>query len=528
MTELVLGPLLRYIDDDTATVWVETDRPCAVRVLDSVAPTFCVAGHHYALVTVRGLDGPTPYEVHLDGERVWPRDGAAPSIIRPVDDPERLTAMFGSCHFDRTAGDGRDREGPDALTACAAQLASAPEPDHPDVLLLLGDQVYADQTTPSVRRELAARRSLHRPPGHEIANFEEYTILYRYAWSDPQVRWLLSTVPSMMIFDDHDVRDDWNTSRAWREQMSAHPWWRERLLGGLISYWIYQHIGNLSPDELERDEVYLEATRVGRHGDALPVLREMAAAADREEHGTKGVRFSYARDLGPARLIVLDTRCGRILETADRAMLSKTDFAWLRALAEVDRRHLVIGCSLPWLLPPAVHHAQTWNERACHRGSRLAEQVRQGADLEHWAAFRDSFDRLAELLGDTAASMHAPATINVLSGDVHHSYLAEAHYPRPLRSRVTQLTCSPLHNRAPRWMRAPLRLAWSDALARRLRSRAERAGAAPLPLRWRKTDGPFFDNTIAELHFAGPSARVRLLEATSHGDLAEICHRRLH
>ncbi|MGW1633884.1 hypothetical protein, partial [Streptomyces anthocyanicus] len=30
-----------------------------------------------------------------------------------------------------------------------------------------------------------------------------------------EVRWLLSTVPSCMIFDDHDVIDDWNTSAAW-------------------------------------------------------------------------------------------------------------------------------------------------------------------------------------------------------------------------------------------------------------------------------------------------------------------------
>ena len=48
-----------------------------------------------------------------------------------------------------------------------------------------------------------------------MADFEEYTRLYREAWADPVVRWVLSTVPVSMIFDDHDVRDDWNTSAAW-------------------------------------------------------------------------------------------------------------------------------------------------------------------------------------------------------------------------------------------------------------------------------------------------------------------------
>ena len=38
--------------------------------------TFRVADHHFALVHVTGLEPgtTTPYEVRLDGERVWPLD----------------------------------------------------------------------------------------------------------------------------------------------------------------------------------------------------------------------------------------------------------------------------------------------------------------------------------------------------------------------------------------------------------------------------------------------------------------------
>lgn len=526
VTELVLGPLLRYVDRSRATVWVETENPCTVQVLDTTEHTFQVGGHHYALLTVH-LSGPTPYQVRLDDRVVWPEADASPSIIRPITSPDRLTALFGSCHFDRPA-EGRDRHGPDALTATAARLAGTPENERPDLLALLGDQVYADQPTPQVRRELAEHRDLRRPPGEEIANFEEYALLYRRAWQDPPVRWLLSTLPTMMIFDDHDVRDDWNTSRAWRTAMSGEAWWRERLLGGLIAYWIYQHIGNLDPDDLAADPVYREVLEVGRHGDALPVLRDMAARADRERDGEKGVRWSYARDLGGVRLVVLDTRCGRILETGDRAMLSDGEFAWLREVAAADRAHLVLASSLPWLLPHAVHHLQSWNERACSGPhADRAEKLRQAGDLEHWAAFRDSFDRLAQLIGDRAARPDAPATISVLSGDVHHSYFAEADYPRPLNSRVTQLTCSPLHNQAPTYLRAPLRAAWSRTPARLLDRLSHRAGVAPLPLNWRRTDGPFFGNAIAELEFHGPRAQVTLWEATTDDTLEKSCVRQL-
>ena len=50
MPELVLGPLLRYLSDTEATIWVETSEPCEVEVLGHREPTFQVGRHHFALV----------------------------------------------------------------------------------------------------------------------------------------------------------------------------------------------------------------------------------------------------------------------------------------------------------------------------------------------------------------------------------------------------------------------------------------------------------------------------------------------
>ena len=141
-----------------------------------------------------------------------------------------------------------------------------------------------------------------------MADFEEYTRLYWETWGDPVLRWLLSTVPTAMIFDDHDISDDWNTSAAWVEHMRAMPWWEERITSGLASYWLYQHLGNLSPDDLDDDPVW---PKVREAGDATRVLREFAARADQEIEGT---RWSYKRDFGKTRLVVIDSRCGRVLE----------------------------------------------------------------------------------------------------------------------------------------------------------------------------------------------------------------------
>ena len=48
-----------------------------------------------------------------------------------------------------------------------------------------------------------------------------------------------------MIFDDHEVHDDWNISDSWIEEMRAKPWWHERVTGAFMAYFLYQHLGNL-------------------------------------------------------------------------------------------------------------------------------------------------------------------------------------------------------------------------------------------------------------------------------------------
>src|SRR5918992_2849421 len=112
---------------------------------------------------------------------------------------------------------------------------------------MLGDQVYADEVSLETRAFIRKRRDVREPPGEEVADFEEYTWLYRESWGDPTIRWLFSTVSCSMTVDDHDVHDDWRISAAWVREMESQDWWKERECAAIASYWIYQYIGNLSP-----------------------------------------------------------------------------------------------------------------------------------------------------------------------------------------------------------------------------------------------------------------------------------------
>ncbi|WP_455356129.1 alkaline phosphatase D family protein [Streptomyces sp. SYSU K217416] len=530
MAGLRLGPLLRHVDWDTgeaAIIWIEADRPCTaeVRCEDGAGGsvrTFQIAGHHYALIPVTGLTpaSETAYEVLLDGRQVWPLADSrfpASTIRTPAVPSGSVRLSFGSCRWAAPPGGGKDPVGPDALDMLAARLSAAPSSERPDVLVLLGDQVYADETSKATRRWLAARRDLDEPPGYEVADYEEYTRLYYESWLDPDVRWLLSTIPSCMIFDDHDVIDDWNTSAAWLAEMRATPWWQERLLSGLMSYWVYQHLGNLSPTELAADETY---AAVRATPDGTDALRRLAARADAEPHA---VRWSYRRDFGTTRLLMVDTRAARVLEEQNRSMLDPGEEQWVRDNALAGHgtyEHLLIGTSLPWLLPPAVHDAEAWNAALCRgeRGSRWAkigEKVRRGSDLEHWAAFPSSFAALGDVIAEAATGPDAPATVCVLSGDVHHAYVAEPTWPdgRVPDAHVVQLTCSPVHNSIPASIKLGFRFGWSRA-GRRVGlalARHGRTGAAPVE--WKKTGGPWFGNQLMSLTLRGRSAVLRLEQA---------------
>ena len=251
-------------------------------------------------------DTVTEYDVKVGGELVWPLADSIfpPSVIRtrgPAS-THRLQAIFGSCRYPKTDDEKVNAKvGLDALDVYACRMAEHPIDDWPEALILLGDQLYADELTPEMRQRLAGRRPRMkkrglRPPD-EVVTFAEYERLYRHSWGDSEIRWLMSTVPTAMIFDDHDIRDDWNTSASWRADMKEKPWWRDRIRAGLASYWVYQHLGNMSPAELADDEDYQRL--VTTDGDTWPHLVDVADRADREVDCNKGIRFSYRWDFRP-------------------------------------------------------------------------------------------------------------------------------------------------------------------------------------------------------------------------------------
>jgi len=548
---VVVGPLLRYVDHDSATVWVETDRECDVQVVAGGScgrePTWEVHGHHYAIVVLRGLlpGTETAYEVTLDGHQAWPEVGTPqpPSVIRTLGDPQLFRLAFGSCRraapFDRLS---LRKVGADALVALAERMMGGAYDTWPNTLLLVGDQVYADDPSPALTERLErlhdndSRTSDDVEVRAEIVDFEEYTWLYQEAWRTPAVRWLLSTVPTAMILDDHDLRDDWNSSWSWRQETSAKPWFRDRVIGAFSSYWVYQHLGNLSPTELERDILYGQVRAAADGTERERLLADFSVRADSVPNTA---RWSFYRDFGRTRLVVVDSRCSRQLEPSNRAMVDDREWAWVTQAMTADVDHLLIGTSLPFLLLHGIHHFEGWDEAVAEGawgewGKRLGEKVRLAVDLEHWAAFRRSFDAMVDLVASVAGRPSPPASIVWLSGDVHCSYLARAHVEGvdPDRTAIHQLTMSPFRNPLNVPIQVANRLLERRTIARALSWVARRAGVRDPGISWQVGDGPWFSNGVmtldidgrrltAEVEHARVVGRAQVLERTLTSTLTE-------
>jgi hypothetical protein len=406
-----------------------------------------------------------PYEVRLDGERSWPPANAEfpPSVIRTLTPGAELDVAFGSCRvalpheppYTLTPDeDERGREW-DALYALALRMRNESTARWPDRLLMLGDQVYVDEGSPRVRDSIRARRDTSAPPGLGVQDFEEYAWVYRESWADPVIRWLLSTVPSAMVWDDHDMHDDWNISERWFDGVRGAS-------------------------------------------DAGPLLCEFARRA---EHEVEGTRWSYRRDWGPVRLVMVNSRAGRVLGDTrhrhhehKRAMIDDHEWEWLEQQCTGDVEHLPIGSSLPILV--------------MHRMARLLEDVAAGRRGQ------------------------PPATICLLGGDVHHAFLAEVAFRRGthVRSRVVQAVCSPFRNDLDRRERRVVRFAASRPGRAIGRALAATARVEDRGIRWRVTDGPYVDNQVATLRIRGSALEVdidKTVAGDPHPRLERVCRRRL-
>jgi hypothetical protein len=199
---LRLGPVVGHTDDTTARVWIQVaDDPdrYVLRVEGAgVFPFVSTEGpareFGTAIATARGLrpDWRYRYRVARLGRFVPGAGGSVRTMPAPTSPAPVLFCTI-SCS-------GGEEDG--AWNALAAFVEDA----QPSFILMTGDQVYLDEDQPDIFEE----HFESDPAVRRRAMAEKYQL----NWSREPVRRVMATVPTYMMWDDHDIRDGWGSLAA--------------------------------------------------------------------------------------------------------------------------------------------------------------------------------------------------------------------------------------------------------------------------------------------------------------------------
>jgi hypothetical protein len=442
---ILCGPILRRTETDSVTVWVALKKAHTVtlRVYSHAPPPALESlreemqgtrrtvqlGEHLHVVAITALpvaaDRPlTPgtlyfYNLffsetdvsvvpetgkHLNSPNIFALDVATdslqpsnlsyslehpfPSFSLPPQDLNKLRIIHGTCR--KPDGKGRDAlPAVDEMIDLNWHLAD----ERPHLLMLNGDQIYADDVASTVLfllmdadKSLLGWNEQEKLPGvisedslkpgertdvvKKIAKFTsqdtenhllragEYFAMHLFSWSDVlwptqlppfetvypntfpnssdnpdrwdydedgpavmefrktlrNVRRALANVPTYMMFDDHDVTDDWNMLRDWCERVYASQLGRRVVQNGLLSYALFQAWGN-TPERFS----------AGQPGEALLTAASawLAAKGNAPSHEQE-----IARLVGiPGQLSASGELTGLFTSVGDLFRLSRADDA---------------------------------------------------------------------------------------------------------------------------------------------------------------------------------------------------------
>ncbi|VFR86975.1 FIG00953737: hypothetical protein [plant metagenome] len=567
LPDVLAGPILRRLTPDRLLIWLVGSRPLPLSLSlhaegDAEAQVIALSERHCRAVAVGRLawihyldvrlDTPLPQDTRIaydlrvrdagDGEQgiahwaphLLADDGALPHfVLRPRVD----NLLYGSCRKPHTAC-------PDALAHVDGLLAAQARPqDMPAMMMLCGDQVYADDVAgpslvaihalirklglygecleggvvkdsaqlythpdtyyrreallPDIRANEALRERFFggvRKPifttssaHNHLITLAEVLAMYLLAWSPtaweiagelappalspehanrwakekqslaafvatlPRAARAMAHVQTLMIFDDHDVTDDWNLSAQWETCAYGHPFSRRIVGNALAAYALCQGWGN-RPDAF------------GQLLDAAQALTgtvdgQGRIALSAHDHWVDTLlafdEWHYVLDTQP-KLVVLNTRTQRWRNRRLPGQPSGLmDWESLSALQQdlLGEESAIIVSPAPMFgvkLIEVVQRLFTW------AGHPLM------VDAENWMAHRGA----AQVMMNIFRHTRTPGNYVILSGDVHYSFVYDIHIrDREDGPRLWQITSSGMKNEFPRRL-----LDWLDRANRWLYS----------------------------------------------------------
>lgn len=210
----------------------------------------------------------------------------------------------------------RDSNGSVTLAAASAILPSQDPP-------LL--EALEDPLPPGMNATRASEVRAFLAENLKITNYrkelekaqDEAKLALAYAGKVGMIRRALANVATYLVFDDHDVTDDWNLCQLWKDRVYGNPLGRSVIRDGLTVFALTQGWGNdpAAYDTGPGAEVLAAAAQLFPEGEAAPLPDPNATDALDLLFGLAGqppqMRWHYTIDGAAHRVIACDTRTRR-------------------------------------------------------------------------------------------------------------------------------------------------------------------------------------------------------------------------
>ena len=287
------------------------------------------------------------------------------------------------------------------------------EPYH--LLLMGGDQIYADSIwsrCPSIYDwlQLDERDRIQAPfspkMAREVAEF--YFQLYCDRWQQPEPLAVMRGVPTVMMWDDHEIFDGWG---SYADNVQKSP--------------VYQGIFKIAEEHFRLFQLHIKPG-------------EMPSGAFSAAQKGLGYGFRLGKRL---TLAALDMRSERSITQ----VLSKQSWrefeAWLNAEAPA---HLIIMSSIPVVHP----NYSSLEQFADFFNAEITDDLR-----DHWHSRAHKQERLELIHLLLKYSEAKKCRVTIVSGDVHVGAVGMIHSTRNAASKnanvIIQLTSSAIVHPAP-------------------------------------------------------------------------------
>jgi len=568
-TKVLAGPILRRTTKNRVCVWLATSRPMQLQltVFDSSSNTLGLGG--MGPMNPKGVQLGEGLFVHLLQARSVHSSGYALDTLMyyridesnndsstPLfSDEEIRQLVYGTHHFpsffipsslkNLLHGSCRKPHGTcssaDALSLghSLMQKTWGDLDNRPSILLLTGDQIYADDVALALHAKLreqavlitgrpekmpligsAASLPLHGrkrilkenksgfssgESENHLFSFGEFAAMYLYAfgnlsawepiweWSElqeigiaqgeeesarealaeqtfylrafhrtlPDIRRLMANIATYMMFDDHDVTDDWNISHSWYDDVRESELGRRIVSNALAACWAFQAWGN-DPDNFDKDMIWSIQQRLGDQND------KPANAERYDLHIWKHRGWGFSIPTVPP-ILALDSRTQRQYDDynlparlADRYALDWLRVEWAKLVTDneipTDTWPVLITATpvlgfapietiqnLSWRIIKKLFHwiAKKYLFRINWFEGSIDRALVNALDIESWTANKNGYKDLFDAL---QVGMKLPGCL-FLSGDVHYAFSSRGEFKCDGKMLPSmQLTSSALNN----------------------------------------------------------------------------------